>query len=376
MISAGGNHFGGGPRVRGKIYLTDEGFGPLVRESAIVEALRALEPRLQLTVQTQAHLAQVPRIIPGTQTVEAFNNISWAKQEDGSPDLAGIADFYADYLPRAADFVARESACLDHDFVLSDFVHEAFPAGAERGVPAFGVCHFTWDWFFSKLYPVPVRTEVLEWLRTCAERATRLYFPPLTPLEILRHYRRVAKEVPFIVRKPAVPGAAAIADDGRFKVLISESGSRVLKNHLQAAAKSFSRLPDFVFYVVDDLCVPADNVIPIARDRLFLDYLPLVELVICRAGFNTISECVANRTPMLLIGETMNPEMEVNMLYLKQAGLATHISLKDFTHRLEKSLPRFIEREYPGVKLALDEHEWPCDGAEVIAADIMETIRS
>ena len=105
-----------------------------------------------------------------------------------------------------------------------------------------------------------------------------------------------------------------------------------------------------------------------------VDYINEMDLVIARAGFNTISECIGLRTPMLLLGEAMNPEMNENIINLKKGGLATFIGLDTFENSLDTFLPHFIDHEYKSILQNMQNHEMATNGAEVIARDILDRI--
>ena len=64
-----------------------------------------------------------------------------------------------DYETRSQKYISEEasSSNCDFDFLISDFVFEVFPIAARFGIPSFGVAHFTWDWFFSKMFPAGVK---------------------------------------------------------------------------------------------------------------------------------------------------------------------------------------------------------------------------
>lgn len=356
-----------------KIYVTDEGYGPLVRQSAVVDAFRVLDGDIQFTLQTQKHAEAAKWILEDINVVERYNNISWAKHRDGTPDLPKIELFFSDYLIRSDEFVREELKSFDYDFVISDFVYEAFHVACKNNAPAFGISHFTWDWFFSKMFPIPVPTLVLERFFTCAKSADVLYFPPFTPQEQLRYYGGVAKQVPFIVRGPKT--RRDVGHDDRFKVLIMDSGSGVLGRPIQSALANMRGLSDFHFFLSEKFRYEADNVTFMKTDELFLDYFPHMDLVVSRAGFNTMSECIACRTPMLLVGEAMNPEIDVNMLSIKRCGLGSFVSMEDFTGNLEATLAGFVSYEYEGIRRRMESHEFRCDGAKVIAEDILNRIK-
>ena len=97
-----------------------------------------------------------------------------------------------------------------------------------------------------------------------------------------------------------------------------------------------------------------------------INYIGGVDLVISRVGFNTISECIALRTPMLLIGEAMNPEIQENIINLKYHGLASFISLNTFSQDLNNFLPTFIKNEYKAVKESMQNHSFEINGVEII----------
>jgi uncharacterized protein (TIGR00661 family) len=357
---------------RCKIFLSDEGYGHIVRQRAIVEELRRLSGPMDFTVQSQRHIKAVERIISDVKTIDKFNNITWQKQANGSPDVNGIKAQFKNYIEDSAAFVKEEVKDDKYDFILSDFVYEAFEIAQNLNIPSFGVSHFTWDWFFSKLYPPPLKTKVLDRFFALADKANRLYFPPFTPEEILVHYGEKAHSVPLIVRSEIEHKTRS--SNGQFKVMIIDSGAGVLSKAVKKALQCVADLDDFVFFVSSKFKGDQANLNFIDQSELMVDYVNDMDLVIGRAGFNTISECIGLRTPMLLIGEAMNPEMNENILNLKKAHLGTFIGLDTFESDLHKFLPTFVETEYPFLKQAMQDHEIETNGAEIIARDILDRI--
>ena len=361
--------------MRCKVYATDEGFGPLVRQSAVIEELQRLDPGLEIVFQTHTHLDAARGLLSNVEFIDRFNNITWHKQADGSPDVAAIRAAYVDYEARSDALIELESREFAYDFVISDFVCEAFEVARRHDVPAFGIAHFTWDWFFSKLFPVPLSTAVLDRLHDFSARANSLYFPPFTPREILGRYHALAKQVPLVVRTHEAPLTPRMRS-GRMKVLVIDSGSRLLREHMLRALRNCGELPDFHFFLPAGLEIDAPNVSAIPAGDLYIDHIPHMDLVIARAGFNTISECIAFRKPMLLVGEAMNPEMNENMINIKNEGLGSFVALERFTRSFNTLLPNFIEHEFRALQHAMDHHEIPTDGARIIAEDILDRIYS
>lgn len=356
-----------------KTFLSDEGYGHIVRQRAIIEAMRGMHNGLDITIQTSRHLEAAKSLIKNVKSIDRYNNITWHKDINGSPDLELIFEEYEHYFDRSVAFVDNETAeWAGYDFLISDFVYEAFPLAIRQNVPSFGVAHFTWDWFFAKLYPPPISTKVMNSFFRMAKQATALYFPPFTPEEILRYYRETAIEVPLIMRSEI--NHKSTDANSKFKVLIMDSGAGVLRGSILRAMKNVESLTDFEFFVSSNLEIDQLNISYIDKDELMVDYIGEMNLVIGRAGFNTISECIGLRTPMLLIGEAMNPEMNENILNLKRHGLGTFISMETFENKLNEYLPHFLNHEYKSLVVNMQNHNMPVNGAQVIAEHILNRI--
>lgn len=354
-----------------KIYISDEGYGHIVRQHAILEELRRLEPSLQATVQTQKHLPIAKRLMPYAQFIDKHNNIVWHKQENGSPDVEKIREYYTHYLAISEEFIRSEEKA-PYDFMLSDFVYEAFELGLERNIPVFGVAHFTWDWFFCKLYPPVITSRLIYKFIELTNSARAIYFPPFTPDEITHLYTKNVVHVPLIMNQHIEHKQLDFPN--QLKVLIIDSGAGVLKSSISRSLAKVSELTDVVFYVSESIEISAKNIVQIPKQELLVNYVKHADLVIGRAGFNTISECISCRTPMLLLGEAMNPEMNENIIALKKAGLGSFISMSDFEQNFYPFLKKFIKHEYQGLKENMMQHNIPTNGAEVIAKDILNKL--
>jgi uncharacterized protein (TIGR00661 family) len=355
-----------------KVYLSDEGHGHIVRQRAVVEALLALKPELEVTIQTKVHIRKAEQLIPHHHAIDKFNNIRWDKQEGGSPDLKAIQQRFDAYIGLSEHFIEDECSHYRYDFLLSDFVYEAFEIGRRQAKPAFGIAHFTWDWFFSKLYPPPIHSEVMSYFLSLMNNATRLYFPPFTPRDIIQHHKDKALQVPFILNHQHEH--KVVRDEQRFNVLIIDSGAGVLERGIRRSLKALTLMDDFIFYVSENYTVSHANIRTIPSNELMVDYIVDMDLVIGRAGFNTISECIGLRTPMLLIGEEGNPEMMENLLLMKKENLASFISMKVFEEDLDRFLPFFVKYEYKLILQAMRDHAMATNGADIIAADILDRL--
>jgi uncharacterized protein (TIGR00661 family) len=358
--------------MQGKLYITDEGFGPIVRQSAIIEELKLIKPELKMILQTQKHLSQAKTMIPDLVYREKFNNILWHKLPDGTPNAEGIRSYYKTYQQLSDEYIQEEINECNVDFILSDFVFEAFEIAQKLKKPAFGVAHFTWDWFFNKFYPPVISQDlIMKWMRM-AESADMLFFPPFTPKEITNHYRNNAVQVPLIVRKHRKEIVANTPE--RKSVMLIDSGSAVNDIAIRELAVKLSHLEEYNFYLPKDPGFTAENIHVFQEGTFLLDHIGYMDLVVGRAGFNTISECISCRTPMLLFGEALNPEMQENIMFIKQLGLGSFTSLQLLVHNPGKILDQLFNGEYDVLKQNMLEHDIATNGAEIIANHIAEYV--
>jgi len=354
---------------RAKIYISDEGYGPIVRESAIVDEFHRRNSNLIFDVQTDRHYDFLKKVIPEANHIRKHNNINWMKNIDGSPDLDAIESFLCDYRTVSHDFITNH-VLLPYDFVISDFVYEAFEIYKNK-IPVFGVAHFTWDWFFTKLFP-PVISDyklIKNWIGA-ANKANLLFFPPFTPTEILTCYKKNAVIVPLIVRNRQV--VFFEKNNNRPNILLIDSGSNLSYLFIRKLLSQFNQCRDYNFYLVNGSGLSdSDNVYYLSEDKLLSDYIPYMDLVIGRAGFNTISECISNRVPMLLFSEFNNPEMNENILNINGLGFGIFIQKSILENNLYQILDGLFCNDYPRLKNNLINHDFKSNGAEIIVDTIL-----
>ena len=359
--------------MNAKVFLSDEGYGHIVRQSAVINALKEFDSSIDFTIQTHKHIDFVKEIISDVKLIDKFNNIKWHRHDSGSPNISAINTYYNNYLDIAKTYMAAEQKSIaQYDFIISDFVYEPFKVAKDSKIKAYGVAHFTWDWFFSKLYPRAIEQQIQKHFTQCGLAATKIFFPPFTPQEILNYYKNSVK-VPFIIRKGI--NLKKVAANKKFKIMFIDSGAGVLNKSIKKSLKQLEKIDEYSFYVSESFPGAFKNVIKIPKEHLLVDYIHDMDLVIGRAGFNTISECITFRTPMLLIGEAMNPEMSENILNLLSSGLGFFISLNELENGLNKFLPNFIKRNYKTIKSKMDNHNLATNGAEIIAKHILNDLK-
>jgi len=350
-----------------KVYVSDEGFGHISRQRAILDELLK-QRRLDVVLQTKQNLTYAKRILSDKiRYIRRFNNIITVKKNGGLDKEATLRRI-SRYPYLSKRFIQREKKSFDYDFVISDLVPEALYLSKIMGVGNIGVCHFTWDWFFRKLYPdYKVLHKLLEYYLSHADT---LFFPPFTPTEILDRYHDRAVEVPLIVKR--ISTTKLKKTSSQFKVLILDSGTGVLTGAIHKNIPILERMRNLCFMLPQRFQAEAGNIILIPRGVEVSDYFAQADLVVARAGFNTISECVANQVPMILVEETDNPEITLNLQRVFEAGLCGWMTLEEYQKNFEGSLKSFLKNDYETVKKNLTKVR--ADGAEIVAREILKRL--
>lgn len=335
-----------------KIFASDEGFGHIVRQRAIIEEL--LKDNHNITLQTQEKLDIAKKFFQEKiNYVNQFNNIK-TKKIHGSLDVKTTHLTMNDHFSRFMQLTSKEIAdTKKYDFIISDLVPEAIAAAKVNKIKSFGVCHFTWDWLYEKVFGNKKYVKLLE---VATHEADAIFFPPFTPDEIISKYRDIAVKVPFIVY-PFGENRIPISTE-KLNILVLDSGTQALKNIIDENKESFTKLSqEYNFIIAPDI-------------NHVHNLIPKVDLVITRAGFNTISDCIAAKTPMLLIDEPQNPEIEHNLSRLQELHLGKAISVREYRHNFAETFEKFMREDYEQLKEDTKHHHFKTDGAEKIVKEI------
>ena len=125
-----------------KIYLSDEGFGPLIREKEIIKSLTTKDKNLTPIIQTERHFNDINWIIgKDIKKIKKNNLIEWSKNLDGSPNLKNIEKFFLDYQKNSKKFFKEEIKNKNLKFIISDFSPDAFNIAKKLNIPSYGVAH-------------------------------------------------------------------------------------------------------------------------------------------------------------------------------------------------------------------------------------------
>ena len=80
-----------------KIFLSDSGWGPVVRQSAIVNELRKSFSNLEVVVQTNKNSKLINRFFGNVKIINSDNLIKWFHDNNGNIDEIKVSKYYKHY---------------------------------------------------------------------------------------------------------------------------------------------------------------------------------------------------------------------------------------------------------------------------------------
>jgi len=162
-----------------------------------------------------------------------------------------------------------------------------------------------------------------------------------------------------------------------------DNGTNTLSRLIESALPTLAAIPEVDFVVAVDHFAPASvalversaNLSPVRGLKEMHSQIPLVDFVLARGGFNTITECLITKTPALLVDEGGNPEVAANIAMVTSDGLAARITPEEFTASLPQRIRHFIGEEMPGIRSRLMQATFENSGPAEICEEILRTWR-
>ena len=353
-------------------YITGHGFGHATRMAAVVGALARQLPGVRITLISTAPEWLFRLNIPCEFRLRSRAlDVGVIQVDSLCLDASATLAAYAGHLERQPALVDDEASILRRegvDLVVADIPPAAFLVGGGVGVPAIGISNFSWDWIYADyVRDYPDYAPILEKIREAYRRADLfLRLPFHGGCEAFRTLR----DIPMIARrsrqsKPAVRRALGL-DDSRPVVLLSFGGFEIRGIDFDRV----ERLDEFWFLTTQPTPRALRNVRVVALNGLrYEDLVAQADAVMTKPGYGIVSDCLANRVPVLYTSRGQFAEYAPLVAGLERFGVAGYIQNPDllagnWREHLEQLLSR--PRRWP---------ELAADGAEV-AADILRAYLS
>lgn len=366
--------------LRIAFFLSDEGFGHTVRQEAIIKEFLRRIPNAQITAITHKKLSVLKeKLGDQIEYVDQYNNIHTVKTAGGDLDLQQTKEILKAY-PHASDtWIERMERELPiFDCAISDFVPEAFELCSRREKPCFGVAHFTWDWFYSSLFPEE-ENAILK-MQKYAAKATKIFFPPFTPEGVLNRFFETSINVSFIINDFAPIKIKHKGSKTDLKCLIMDNGTSTLVSLIEEGIRDLADLNQVQFFVsAEKFSQPAidrisrsKNINPVYGLKEMHSHIPHMDFIVARGGFNTITECLITKTPSILVEEGRNPEVAENIRQVKESGFCSSIQPKDFHLGLKECIEKFLLNDYEKIKEKMLNAKFENSGPAEICSAILK----
>ena len=348
-------------------YITGHGFGHAIRS---IQVIKSLPPGLPLILKTTAPERLFREELPG----RAFTYVS-AEYDCGCLQSDSVTVLRRETLTRYAEIARANAARLPEEVsflgehgvrcVASDVPPFPLHAAREAGVPGVAVANFTWHDIYSEYVETDADAALL---RQMAAEYVAATLACLTPLNV----PTVGDVFPTIERVPLVarrgqPSREALAEAHGIPrdkhVALLYLGGWGLDIHWPALGQWM----DWVFLVDSPLPQPIANVRAFdARHWRYADVAASVDAVVSKAGYGTLTECIANSVPLIYLPRYGFREHEALVLGMNRWGGGIEISEAAFFAGGWGAALRSALAVHP------DSNAFPINGADVIAKRLVE----
>ena len=361
-------------------FISDEGYGHAVRQRAIIKEFLNNKKVESITVYTSKTLKILKEEFSNKINYrDVFNNIKTKKNTMGHLKIKETNKMLEDWEINSKLWLKKRlKENIKADFIISDFVPEAFELAKILKIKSYGVCHFTWDWLYEKILKKKKKLKVMQ---NYINKADKIFFPPITENEILKKYKKNSHKINFIItefKKKKIVNNKIIG-------IIMDNGTKSNSKNISNILPYLKELNKIKFYIQADNFINNPLLYKIAKDSKNIELiygnknihskLPLSNFVIARGGFNTISECLVLKKPSLLIEEPKNPEIKKNLTYVFKKKYSVPLLAKDLSKNIITRLNKFLDYEYIPLKKRLNEIQFKSNGASQIYREILKDIK-
>lgn len=312
-------------------YVTGHGFGHSIRTTQI---LKALPPDLPLTIKTTAPERLFREELPG----RAFEYIR-AEYDCGCLQSDSVHVLRRETLTRYAEIARRSQAHFSEELdflkargvrcVASDIASFPLRAARAAGVPGIAVANFTWHDIYTEYAETAADGNLLAEMAAEYADATLACITPLsvpTAGDVFPHVRRV----PLVARRGSV-----------IRDVLTEALDIPKRQHLALLylggwgldidSAALERWADWVFLTDAPLPVPIGNARAFDPSVLrYADVAASVDAVVSKAGYGTLTECIANGVPLVYLPRHGFAEHEALVLGMNAWGGGIEISERAF----------------------------------------------
>lgn len=345
-------------RISIAYYISSHGYGHGVRSCGIIRAINTLYP--QLNIQIVSNLPSsflANQFEPGRNSIRAESFDVGMTQIDSirvdvPSTLAKLKQFYSQRKER----VEREAAYLEKQsisLIVVDIPALPLEAAALVGIPRLAVGNFAWDWIYSEFLSQDTGWKsIVDILRKeYAKTDLLLRLPFCEEMNAFPHI----EDIPLVTspgksRRTEIAGVTQ-CDPAKKWILLSFT---TLEWNDEALSKVES-IREYEFFTVRPLEWKRSNIHILDRSRMtFSDMLASMDAVISKPGFGILSDCIANKKPLIYADRSNFLEYQILVDAIRKHVRHVHIpATKLYLGDLLESLDRIWESLEPSEILPL-----------------------
>ncbi len=344
-------------------YISGHGYGHAVRSIEVIKALARKSPFYFFHIKTTAPEWFFPLNLDCNYTYyRHYNDVGTVQHHFHEVDKIATLDALRKFFDDRRSFIEREIQFFNKyhiQLVIGDIPPLAFAAAYEAGIPAVAIGNFSWDWIYRSYldeHPEfePLIKEIQEYYRM-ADVLLRLPMhgpmPAFRAVEdtalIARKARRKARDVRRMLRLP---------DDGRPVVLVALRPADLERVQFERVMKQ----SPFKFIVLGQKQY-AEHALNLPQDLMpFPELVNAADVVVSKPGYGIVSECIANRTPLVYTERKDFPEYRILVDALQQHAVSQFIpSDAFFAGKWQAAIEAAVQSPW-------DKSEIPLNGAEQV----------
>ena len=355
-------------------YISGHGFGHSTRMAEVINKLFSLDSEISFYIRTNA-----PRWLFKRNPYPEVNysylvcDIGTFQKDSLFLDRLKTLERNADFITKKKGFIPGEVEFIkrnDISLVIGDIPCLAFEVADKAGVRSIAISNFSWDWIYSPyVEEYPQYQYLLEEIKESYSKADKLLRLPFSPD---MSTFRLKEDIPLIARKSKNPKKEIlkrlrISESEKRKIILFSFGGFDYPPNFFAKAR---HLKDCLFLSPGKIDEDSQLNLVALPERPSISHQDLVkvsDLVLTKLGYGIVSECIANRTPIMYTSRD-SPEHNLLAEGVKKYAHSYFIPLEDLLKGNWKvHLDSFFRTEY----------DWPeirLDGAEVASKKILNEL--
>jgi len=353
-------------------YVSDHGYGHASRSIAVIRALLAEDPGVEVVVKSARPLSFLENSLADPQvTFSRRTNDVGLILKPGSflVDTEATRHAATRWVESWPQWLEEEKRFWEGhrrpSVVVSDIAPQPFLLATAQGVPAMAVSNFTWREIYQELLGETLLRAKLD---AAYQEATSALVPQMGgPLPF-----SATKEVGWVVRP-----AARSRQEVRRSLGVPDNVPLVYLNFGLAAAGMEKQVlskghAPFSLLLAEGTPGPKEALYFPLSDTESQDYVAASDLVVSKAGYSTIAEAVAGHVPMLLLRRDRVPEDRCSLERIEGWGFGEGIEETDlrdglWVERAVEVLARREQYSHVYAAAALD-----LGGAEQVAQAVLQ----